>query len=112
MHALIKTLIVAGIGVFAIVLWGFAAASSKAADCQSYERVLGAEQVVGADVHTIPADKLPKIITDLELLTGLPLDEVTRGFLVVDGVDLTFGFEIGGCLMPALHIHMTPAIGA
>lgn len=73
--------------------------------CQfPYDAVAAEFAAAGSPVAEIGAEDLPKIVTELEAITGQKYPNVTRGFVASAGGQLILGFESNDCLLPPVII--------
>lgn len=73
--------------------------------CQyPYDAVAAEFAAAGSPVSEIPAEDLPKVIEQLESLTGKAYPNVTRGFIAVVGGKVLLGLESDGCLLPPIIV--------
>lgn len=112
----IKVLIFAGILLFGLILYAVFVPSpvfaAPAVDCSTYDEVLAHDRAEGANPFEIPADRLAKIVADLEAITGDTYQAVTRAFLIMEPDVMLYGLERqDGCLYAPILI-ARPQAGA
>jgi hypothetical protein len=93
----------------ASLLMAIATRPAHAADCSTYDEVLAHDRAEGANPFEIPAKNLPKIVADLEAITGDTYEPVTRAFFIMLPDLMIYGLEANGCLYAPILIARPPA---
>lgn len=94
-----KTLLIAG--AFACLSFGACAAE----ECEfAFEPTIAEFAAAGAPVVEVPASDLPKLVAEVEAVTGEEYGDVTRGFLVRVADVVLLGLEVDGCLLPPIVV--------
>lgn len=106
-----KVLLIAGVVIFAVLVWAGSRSQAKAAECFPFELAYLQEVQAGRTPMMLDSTHLPKIVTDVEMVLNTKLGTVTRGFMELTPTLLTVGLEVDGCILPAMHFPTKPELG-
>ena len=78
--------------------------SANAAECINYDQTFAGLVARDMKPFTITADRLPKVVEDVETIMGEKYGPVSRAFIIFGGAITVVGFEVEGCLLPPIYL--------